>query len=170
MSTLAVAWDVSGGWYEDYCRGLWIMRKPCRIRFGLDGSRWDVIDPATPDQRGMVCDLFSIPKPVRWLWARNRGIGNICARAHDFTRRHRDMLQMTVMESDLLFLAMMRMAGMPEAGLFYAAVRAGAYMGATGIGDGTPPRDVRAAMESRGDDWRAYAARVRAANPCPRMG
>ncbi len=168
MNTLAVAWDVNGAWYKDYCRGMYQMVRPCRIRFERDGKRWDITDPATDEQPGMVCDLFSMPRITRILWPRNRGIGNMCARGHDFTRRHRDMLQMTVLESDLLFLAMMRLAGMREAGLFYAAVRMAAYAGVTGVGDGTPPRDVLAAMDARGDDWRPHAARVHAANPCPK--
>ncbi len=131
--------------YRDYCHGLWQMRKPFRFRWG---------DRLFKTPTGFVLDFYSIPRAFRWMFERNRGIGNRCALIHDFTVRYRLLLGLTLMDCHSMFLDAMQAMGIRGAKVKYFAVVVSNWAVA-GDGDGKPGRDVRRAMRERGDDWRA---------------
>jgi hypothetical protein len=127
--------------YRDYRhgRGLWQVR-------GGWAFEWRGVRYLIPD--GFVLDFYSVPALLRWWRTPNRGWGNEPAAIHDYLVRHRKLLGLSLMDCHRAFDAAMRLCGLPdrERRKKYAGVWLGNWAVA-GPGDGTPPKNIRAAMD-----------------------
>ena len=134
---------------DGYAPGLWITNEP--FAFAWRDRVYTI--PA-----GFVYDAYSIPR-LLWSWRPPRhGIGDEAALIHDWLRRFRLLLGLTVADTDAAFLEAMRYYGLSAARIKYAAVRAAVW--SYGSGNGRPGRDVRRAMRDQGHCWEYYRDRV----------
>jgi hypothetical protein len=134
---------------DGYAPGLWITTAP--FVFAWRGCVY-TIPP------GFVYDCYSIPR-LLWSWRPPRhGWGDEAALIHDWLRRFRLLLGLTVADTDAAFLEAMRYYGIRAARIKYLAVSVAVW--SYGRGDGWPPRDVRKAMAARGHCWEYYRGQV----------
>jgi hypothetical protein len=127
---------------EQVAPKLWACMQP--FPFMIDGELWFI-------KWHFVCDKYSVPPNPLYPRRRAADVENIPAWLHDYTRRYRNVLGLSVRDTDILFRDAMEMVGLHPwtVRIKYRAVRMFAWATA-GKGDGTPPRRVRKFIAKHG--------------------